>query len=371
MTVKTRRVSRPEFLEIRDEVIDALEIAVNSVLNGSTRINSLLAYRSKETFGDLDVLVESRAGSSIIWKDLLSRTFAPTEIVQNSNVYSFDYKQFQIDIILCNSDDYESSFNYFSWNDLGNLMGRVYKKMGFKYGHKGLSYMFRTKDNSQSVFAEVVVSQDISAILEFGGYDSTTFARGFNTLEDVFKFAASSEYFHKDIFLLYNRNNASRTRDRKRKTYHDFLLWCETAQDLPAYGWTTFKETDGYLGDPEFLRRALNTFPGFMEKQAQVLFLKDQRDRVHEKFNGGIISNLTGLVGRELGAFMGALIQQGGGKQKLWPWIYHAVDKELTDFIMSFYEQYKHTEKWIDTNAAIINMKENEEFYEKVRADIT
>ena len=39
----------------------------------------------------------------------------------------------------------------------------------------------------------------------------------------------------RNIFLLENRNYQSRVRDRKRKTYTEFLQWCENHPGLPAY----------------------------------------------------------------------------------------------------------------------------------------
>ena len=41
---------------------------------------------------------------------------------------------FQIDFIKVGEENWETSKNYFSYNDLGNLMGRLAQRLGVKYG---------------------------------------------------------------------------------------------------------------------------------------------------------------------------------------------------------------------------------------------
>jgi hypothetical protein len=337
--VETRRVREVEYFEIRDEVLAILrgchDQDGNRVLHDCMDIQ---AYRTKTDFGDLDILVETFSGDNINYSDLITRLFSPTELVHNSNVYSFDYQKFQVDLILTPTEDYVTSYSYYAWNDLGNLAGRIYKKLGFKYGHRGLSYMFRDENNSDNTYAECVVSRELKAILEFGDLDYDQFVRGFDTVEQMFRWVSSSKYFHRDIYLLHNRNHISRTRDKKRKIYNEFLKWCEVTQNLPEYPWIQMREQDGYACKPEFLRLALKQFPGFAEEHSRIKFLHEQSLRAKEKFNGVLVSQLTGLKGKALGVFMKQFIEQHGGKSVLNPKLFHATSQQIEKMINEFHE---------------------------------
>jgi hypothetical protein len=311
LSVTTRRTAKSEYLSISSYVLSNLQKSPE--LTGH-RIVVIKAYADKESFGDLDVLLETFSGDTIDYTQLIQSVFNPTQIVQNSHVYSFDYNEFQVDLILTPHEDYDTSCVYYSYNDLGNLLGRIFKKLGFKYGHRGLSYIFRENDDKFNAFAEVIVSRDIEQILEFGGYDYARFTQGFDNLDDIFKYVASSKYFHKDIYLLHNRNHASRTRDKKRKTYNLFLQWCDSAENLPTYPWTEMREQDGYAGKPEFLATALNTFDGFNELYNIIMSEHEQSKLFKTLFNGSIVSAETGLVGKELGSFMSYFLDSQGGK---------------------------------------------------------
>lgn len=340
--VETRRIDRLEYDDIEFFVTSKLREALNNInpsLQGSKRrVDSILFYRTKETFGDLDILVETFPGDGINYRDLITRTFAPKELVNNSGVYSFDYLDFQIDLILTPTEDYVPSYWYLAWNDLGNLAGRIFKKLGFKYGHKGLSYMFRRSDQAHSVFADCVVSRDHKAIFEFGDLDYDRFMKGFDTLEEMFRWVSSSKYFHRDIYLLHNRNHVSRTRDKKRPVYNLFLKWCETTPNLPEYPWTEMREQDGYAGKPEFLRMAMKHFDGFAEEHSRIEFIRLQTDRAKERFNGEVVKEITGLERAELGRYIQEFIERHGGRSKLYPILAHATNEQVREMIKVDFE---------------------------------
>jgi hypothetical protein len=57
--IETRRVNRAEYDQIKNIVLSKLAQRITGA-----RINDILAYRTKESFGDLDVLVETFPGDS-------------------------------------------------------------------------------------------------------------------------------------------------------------------------------------------------------------------------------------------------------------------------------------------------------------------
>lgn len=292
---KTRRFQRDEYFRLEDEVIQKLNERFPQ--NKCLRIKT---YQSKESFGDMDLIFESN--QSVDWNTTLTDLFNSKEIVRNGHVWSFEYKEIQVDLILTTTSKLETSQFYFQYSDMNNLVGRIAHKLGFKFGHMGLNCIIKDGDYQ---FAELEVSKDLRKIYEFLGYDYDRYLKGFNELEDIFEFVASSKYFHKEIYLLHNRNHKSRIRDRKRKTYAAFLDWCEAKTDfINAYQWDSFEELGGRVCNEGYMNIAFEAFPDFKEKYEVTMIAFEKARAFKELYNGTIVMKITGLEGKELGAFM-------------------------------------------------------------------
>lgn len=284
LSFETRRVSKVEY----EIILQQLE---NKVLQTENAVFlPIQAYTNKKDFGDIDVLlyVES-VHDRVRW---IRDMFNPKEIYSNSNVHSFDFNGVQVDFIFPKKEDLVSSFWYFSYNDLGNLLGRIYHKMGLRFGHDGLSMLIREDDH---VIGEILLSKNIDEILEFGGFSAERFHEGFDDLKDIFEYVVSTPFYDYSIFDLGNRNYRSRVRDRKRKTYTEFLEWASKNKKTPLCEWVKDKKT--------YLPFIFSRF-GHEQEYRDIIEKNDLRKKVKEKFNGEIIMKLTGLQGKELGAFM-------------------------------------------------------------------
>ena len=112
---KTRRYQADEYFALAKEVRDKLLWGYRGWEGkGFGRVNQvevIEAYRSKESFGDMDVLYTTLSGDSVD-ANFIQDTFSPNEIVRNGNVISFDYKELQIDLIHSTHDSFESSSLY-------------------------------------------------------------------------------------------------------------------------------------------------------------------------------------------------------------------------------------------------------------------
>lgn len=286
-----RRINHQEFTAYSSYVIDKLNLI------SSQRKKVIPFFKTKESFGDLDIIIER----PMIDRKSIQEGFHTDQIVKNGNILSFQYQQFQTDLIFISSENFDIAYHYFSWNDIGNLLGRIVHKMGLKYGFDGLSYTLR-KDTWK--FSEICITKDIYAILGLLKLDAQTYIQGFDTLEDIYRYVASSPYFNKQIFLLYNRSHSSRIRDRKRQVYHQFLIWMEQQQDLPEYPWPSFDERGGYSHKDEWFQIVYHQFPDFQEQYIEQKRQFDQQILIKEKFNGQIVQALTGLTGPLLGDMM-------------------------------------------------------------------
>jgi len=130
---KTKRIDLVEYNELCDDI----KIKLNTMYK---TFEVIPAYINKKTFGDIDVLVLSNEGNN--YNNIIN-LFNPEDIHNNNPIITIKYKDVQIDFILCNSIElFNSSLFYFSYNDLGNLLGRIYHKFGIKFGHDGLFYIY-------------------------------------------------------------------------------------------------------------------------------------------------------------------------------------------------------------------------------------
>lgn len=211
------------------------------------------AYRSKDSFGDCDLLTTA---TNEAFESSLSKDFVILGKKNNGTVtsYAIKYKElppFQFDFIKTKRDHFNFNYNYLSFNDLGNLIGRVAAAFGFKFAHDGLYILAwydhkgeersvgrvkedgKTNDHAEYKMEKLFIS-NFDEALEFLGFDSLRFAQGFDNIDDILDFVASSKYFCKDFFLFENRNHDQRKRDVKRPTYTRALEYFDTLTETKS-----------------------------------------------------------------------------------------------------------------------------------------
>ena len=293
-----RRYKAEEYKDLEFEV----KIKLNELFG--VRVFPLLYYKNKESFGDMDILLESD-NLPPNWKNVVKSEFNLTDELchSNGNVFSFMYKNFQIDLICMQKKYFKSAYAYYAYNDLGNLLGRLTHKMGIKLGHKGLSLIVRPSNFNDHIIGEVELSQDIDIALDILGLDKEVYKNGFDDVEDIFKYVASSPYFNPDIYLLENRNATSRVRDNKRQTYTKFLEWCEANKDsLNRFDFGTVQEMGGYsIREPWYTDVVLKFFPEAEEQVNSLIYEFEINQKLAERLSGGIVMKVTGVEGKELG----------------------------------------------------------------------
>ena len=266
------------------------------VMNERFELRLIPAYGEKTTFGDMDVLVCGPMGDLV---DVIKQAFSPQEIVENGDCVSFDFMGIQVDFIKTTFADLGFNMAYFAFNDLGNFMGRTAYRLGFKYGHDGLWYTIRDEDNKDRVVKELLVTKVPDEAFMFLGYDYAQWKRGFKTLESVFEFTASSEYFDPAQYLLSNRSYAARVRDRKRESYRKLLEWIHVRYpDLKEDSPKVPVDRDYHL------KRAFDMFPGFSHRYDVAVADWTVEKDFRKNFNGVVIGCLLGVGGEDLGAAM-------------------------------------------------------------------
>lgn len=288
--VTTERKTTEEFLRIGNELQERLGFDLGVI----TEI--IQCYRTKADHGDLDLLVkmeEPRNPFGFSWKDYIQTTFKPQAINSNGGVYSFDYQNFQIDIIPIPEDKWETAKTYYGWDPLGNISGKTFHKFDLSYGWEGLYYKFRNFYGSVS--KDVLISTDVRKIFEFGGYDYDKYLKGFDTLEEIFNFCIDGKYFDSEMFKFENLKSIDKKRNRKRGSYHLFLKYIEEHGINREYEFQ--KDKDLYLPlINEFFPEAK-----LMEKLEDLQKIDDQNKIISSKFSGHhIMKWLPDIKGKEM-----------------------------------------------------------------------
>ena len=224
-----------------DEVLSALAVTL------PYKTAAIPSYKSKDSFGDCDLLTTS---TDEAFEKSLSKDFVLFGKKKNGGVTSYalkygNFPPFQFDLIKAKEDSFKFHYNYLSYNDLGNLIGRIAAAFGFKFAHDGLYILAwyshkgeersvgrvkedgKTNDHAEYKMEKLFIS-NFDQALEFLGFDSLRFAQGFNNVDDILDYVASSKYFCKDFFLFENRNHDQRKRDVKRPTYTRALEYFDT-----------------------------------------------------------------------------------------------------------------------------------------------
>jgi len=316
----TRRYELDEYMYIANLVTVKL-----SSLDSVYTAYPIPHVREKKTFGDLDILYTTW-NDVAVRRDSIQRMFAPNEIVKNGDVISFNVEELQVDAIhsLFSSSNY--ALRYFSWNDAGNLIGRIMHRFGLKHGHKGLVLPLRDSDNH---FEDVHLTFNHDDALKFIGLDPSIYNNGFDTFDDLFKYVASSPYYNPEFYKLENLNTIAKTRDRKRSTYNKFLAFGEQYTG-PVY--TEFKEDKSV-----YLQKIFDAFPHAYEQFEQANARLATQKFLKQKFNGDLVKELTGLSGKALGVFMKHLREQFEFKDSVLLYLPEAtIRKNVLDMFEAF-----------------------------------
>jgi hypothetical protein len=294
--VTTERKNTEEFLRIGKEIQEHFDFDFDFPVETAI----VTCYHTKSDHGDLDLLIKVDSNfhnAGIDLREYIAVTFNPQAIHNNGGVYSFDYQNFQIDFIPVRESKWETAKTYYSYDPLGNIMGKTFHKFGLSYGWDGLFYKFRNFNGRNS--QNILLSNDARRIFKFGGYDYDRYLQGFETLEDILKFAVDSKYFDTQIFQMDNLKSIDKKRNRKRGSYHVFLQYLKDNNINVVYPFD--KNKDNYLDWIEL------NFPEakLLEKLSELQRIDTQNKVMSQKFNGDIIMSwLPNLQGKELGQAM-------------------------------------------------------------------
>lgn len=295
-----KRVDKDTYKVLVDELVRTAQD-----LFGGSKLLDILHYANKQSFGDID-LVGISSGSQD--EALIKELFKPQFISKNSFVYSFDYKGVQVDLSLLPSRNEQYALYLFScFSPMGNILGRLLKQKGLKWGIDGLSYPIKLSDSEQLGTVPILSHnpwRSFIKTLNFLGFDYNPdcfdlheeffegFCYQFREQRDIFEFLASANLFNKEIFAFENLNHTNRKRDRTRADYHAWLEFIQNKESV-------FKqESDKTIYIDEINQHFnVNLYENWQELMSKKLL----ENYLKNKFSGASVMNWASLRGKELG----------------------------------------------------------------------
>lgn len=277
-----------------------------------------LSYLNKESHGDIDLLTTMfipqlmdklvKHPNIIIHEDFLSSrinkhgnydvNLAMAHLPVKIKTNNFETEYFQLDLISTEKKYFDSTYHYYCFNDLGNLLGRLAYSLGLRFGQDGLYYRFPYESKFHEYLgkeARLDISTDYFKVLEllgFGKIDKETFYSQFKEKEDVFNFIKKNENFTPYAFLNVFKNSKAKMRDNKRKVLNNFvedLINSNLITSYEAYDATEdelpFKRKDGLKVLREFGKKYNFKPEESYSVQLKRLSLKLHKKILHRKYN--------------------------------------------------------------------------------------
>ena len=290
--IDTKRIPRAQYCELEAEVREILERYFEHV-------DVPHQLPSKPDFGDVDFVVcapkAQRTYEHI--RTALCQEFGSKASVVNGNVISFEYKDFQCDLIhFPTHSQQQACVAFFSWPDLGNILGVIARSLGFSLGMHGLSLRVSLPEELVKVSSvrKVALTDSLEETISFLGYNVEKWKKGFDNEQDIVQYALNGKYVCADVLDSLNRN------DRKRSSLRPmFQLFLKEAGLRRA----SFGSTPSEDRRHAHRERALDHFSVRQMYLQEVLL-----ETLQPKFRGMLqidsFREASGLQAQDLGAFM-------------------------------------------------------------------
>jgi hypothetical protein len=264
-------------------------------------IDFIPELEDKDSFGDLDIL-----HSNIEMLSIIKELFSPNEIVINGEVISFDYENFQIDMIKC--ENLEFCKFYFSYGDFGNLIGKIVKKYEYTFGHHCLSLIFEN--------TKIILTTDTIEFCKFINIEYEKW-KSIKTKDDLFELVKSCRFFRKEIFN--SGNHEHRRCLSNRPLYVEFIKSIGVEEDSREETLQlTNEDKEGFIED------AIN----FFNKKEEIDHIKMKIERnkiINSKFNGNMLKE-RGFSGQQIGKIIKAMKETHSDFDN---WVYESSEDEI------------------------------------------
>jgi len=281
-------------------------------------------YRNKKDHGDLDVLVKTYNIDKIIE---IANNIKHNEININGNTITFDYNNFQIDFICINDSIWNISKVFFSYDPVGNLLGKIAHGFGLKFGFNGLTY----KSVGKRSIKVITLSKDPYIIFDFLGYNFDEFRKGFDDLNDIFNFVINGKFYDKDLFAPNNLKNYDRKRSLKRESFRKFLEFSKNTKSKYNFN------------DSDYIDYINNKFSGF--KKNVILHVEKEKFMVE---NNKKFKNIINKFYKNNILLKDVIFYYKKSKMDFYDFISQKIDDDIIKDFNLFYKKYLELNRMMD-----------------------
>jgi hypothetical protein len=281
------RMARLDYLEREAEIRRFLDDRIP----GEYRIPR--SYGDKADFGDMDILVASRPDWSEL-RQTFTAELGVSRVKAVGHVYSMLYRGLQTDFFAVPARFLDVQYDFMSFNDVGNFIGRMCRRFELTWGERGLAHVYRRSGGNYR--ADLELTRDFARVCAFLGLDHARWVAGFETLESVFDWVIESPYFSVAPYLDARGDLARRTQVRTSvQRFVDYLRQRGVDRRF------AFAERSSYL----------DHVIGFFAEADRAGLIADEQaaearaDTIASKFSGRrVMALVPGLVGEPLGLFI-------------------------------------------------------------------
>jgi hypothetical protein len=365
--VKTCRLDKEKYEEITKFILDKIDKYYNVFVPFYTK--------DKTDFGDLDVIINNKEiiKEEIDIRKLIKEMFNPREIVRNGNMISFDFNinilnyevinecdSFQIDFIIVNKEDFNSTCFYFSFNDFGRILGMMFRQYGFGFGEKGLFYDIYDENDISYKIGRVYITKNIKEICDIAKIKMFDFNKKDYcydiTWTEIFDILSSSVLFSPEYWTSESDKwNSDTKRALNRPMFSQFIFeYIPTKYNFKPYvlysdvkkKFITDPVKQKFITDPvkqKFINEILTQY-NLLEKVNEIYKNHHLEKKAKEMFNGNIVIEITGLKGKELGIFIENLKKDNPTTINSIIWL-NSDDRnpdEIKKIINDYYSSYKN-----------------------------
>lgn len=341
--LKTKRLLANDYKLLEKDIIERV-----SKLFPETKIAIPKYFSSKESFGDMDILFEKNIDLDEVMEKI-NLEFNPSKsFYSKEHLYSFENNDFQIDLIFIKPEDFEFAKEYYSYNDLGIFIGRIADSFGIKYGSSGVYYTLGKIQNNHTFFQnknKIHITRDYDKALDLLGFDVERYHRGFNNMEEIYKFVTDSQYFTKASYKRESQNNANFHRNKTRKNFVEFQkLLNEGFEDknIPFEHYRTIGMDLVHKKFPDF-RAKYDDY--VKECNTNMLFC--------ERFNGKRIIKVANVTDMEISSVLEQFKQIPNLKEQ----VLSLQDNEIDDFIINHIRNFTIVPKTVKVKHSQKNKK--------------
>lgn len=290
-------------------------------------------YGQKPDFGDMDIIL-SEAGLKESWNETKRQIADDLNIEQSKvvgSIFSTVYKGLQVDFFHRSEQFFLSTYQFLCWNDLGNLLGKMFRRFNLKYGEEGLQYVYRRTDGHYQ--KDILITLDIDKILAFLQLDVPQWHIGFDTLDDIYRWVIASPYFSVLPYLGDDDKAIQRRIRQERTTVQRFVEFLQRERVDKQYPY--LENRDEYLPMiADFFREEVDLLGEIEREQVR----ERQVEALRRKWNGDLLMQwFPALSGKSLGAFIQYSKQQWQSESDFEQWLQAAHPEEIQAKMQALY----------------------------------